>query len=353
LESLKDANLKIDESTFVQLTSGSTVKEVMGKICVIIRPGNDERWATEDGGSQWDPYKLYNDIGIKPDSSYNSRYGLTKYLPNLISSDWWSKVVLISDWGQDSWDSWHRRFGEGGFYYCATSASNFDALSDDRRKSKAKMEDYIINPETEVPDDAPQTREYYSPHDLVIGTNATTAYVQDMVRIVAEEKGYTNTKTTTAGTWIAGYVDHTHTVTWPTSLTEKKNAIDGLFEMSVATKGDTIANDIYINNLSGYFITSNHAVSWYPAYKLIVHGKTNASSAEVFPGNSKGGDYKTCAVTLTNHVYNLLSGETLAKGPWGLVMMDYIGSDGNENSQKLVNLIMMNNFRFPLAQKTK
>ena len=336
-------DLNIDASTFVQLTSNSTVKDVMGKICVIIRPGNDERWATEDGGSQWDPYKLYNDIGIKPDSSYNSRYGLTKYLPNLISSDWWSKVVLISDWGQDSWDSWHRRFGEGGFYYCATSASNFDALGD-RRKCTDKMEAYIIGEktETEKPDDAPKTREYYYPHDLVLITNTntntstTTAYVQDMVRIAngdVEKKKYYG-------------LGSSYTVKWPSSIDEKKMAIDGLFEKSVATKGGTTTNDIYINNLSGYFITSSHEVSWYPAYS-----KKYPIIGDVFANNSKGGDYKTCAVTLTNHVYNLLSGETLAKGPWGLVMMDYIGSDGNENSQKLVYLIMMNNFRFPLAQK--
>lgn len=343
--------LKIDANTFVQLTSNSTVKDVMGKICVIIRPGNDERWATETD-AQYDPYDLYGTSIAYPSSNY-SKYGFTKALPKLIESGsaWWSRVVLISDWGQDSWDSWHRRFGAGGFYYCATSASNYDALGD-RRKCTDKMESYIIGEKTSMPNDAPTAREYYYPYDLVLGANSTTtAYVQDMVRIVQEEEGFTATKTTRAGSGLAGYNTYTHTVTWPASLTEKKNAIDGLFEMSVATKGSTTANDIYINNLSGYFVTSDHEVSWYPAYKLIVYGKTQLTKAEVFPGNSKGGDYKTCAVTLTNHVYNLLSGETLAKGPWGLVMMDYIGSDGNENSQKLVYMIMMNNFRFPLSQK--
>jgi hypothetical protein len=38
------------------------------------------------------------------------------------------------------------------------------------------------------------------------------------------------------------------------------------------------------------------------------------------------------------------------QGPWGLVVMDHIGTDGdNGYSTKLVDLIMMNNFRFPLA----
>ena len=196
------------------------------------------------------------------------------------------------------------------------------------------MEAYIIGEKTSMPADAPTTRKYYYPHNL---SNNGTAYVQDMVRIAngsfQGSRGYT--------------------IKWPSSIDEKKNAIDGLFEMSVATKGGSTTNDIYINNLSGYFITNKHEVSWYPAYSKNYH-----IIGELFPGNSKGGDYKTCAETLTEHVYKLLSGksnttttnEPLAEGPWGLVMMDYVGSA--TNSKELVNLIMMNNFAgFELAEK--
>ena len=258
----------------------------------------------------------------------------------------------------DSWDSWHRRFGEKGFYYCATTATNYDKLTGGDRLysgTKEKMEDYIIGEKTSMPEDAPTVRQYYYPHDL---SNGNTAYVQDMVRIVQEEKGFTATKTTRAGSGLAGYNTYTHTVTWPESLTEKKKAIDGLFIESVKTKGGSITNDIYINNLSGYFVTSNHEVSWYPAYYLIVYGKTQLTHAEVFPGNSKGGNYKDCADELTKYVYRILSGDAtlfgketkLAEGPWGLVMMDYIGTA--TNSKQLVNLIVKNNFAgFELAEK--
>ena len=62
---------------------------------------------------------------------------------------------------------------------------------------------------------------------------------------------------------------------------------------------------------------------------------------------------------MTEHTYKLLSGtinktgtqEKLTEGPWGLVMMDYIGDDDvNPYSRKLVNLIVLNNFQFPLAK---
>ena len=326
---------------FVQLTANSTVKDVMGKICVIIRPGDDERWATETK-QQWDPYQIF-DIQAsiyKPDYPY-SKYGLTNLLPDKIESEseWWNCVLLISDWGTDSWDSWHRRFGEGGFYYCATSGTNYDALGD-RRKSKDKMEAYIIGEKTSMPADAPTTRKYYYPHYL---SNKSTAYVQDMVRIA-------NGPYETSKSYIIGSTP----IKWPSSIDEKKKAIDDLFKLAVETKGGSNSNDIYINNLSGYFITSNHPVSWYPAYSKKILGN------DFFPNNSKGGDYEACAKELTSYVYGILSGTSnltdvtdgttkLAEGPWGLVMMDYIGDV--DKSIQLVDLIMMNNFRFPLAQK--
>ena len=330
-------NISMDD--FVQLTANSTVKDVMGKICVIIRPGDDERWATEDG-AQWDPYQIFGIDASKYTPTYTySKYGLTNLLPSKIESgsEWWNRVLLISDWGQDSWDSWHRRFGEAGFYYCATSGTNYDALGD-RRKSSVKMEAYIIGEETSTPPDAPTEREYYYHHDLLLGannTNSTTAYVQDMVRIANgdfQEKRLT------------------YTIKWPSSIGEKKNAIYGLFEKSVGTKGGSTTNDIYINNLSGYFITDKHEVSWFPAYSK----KNPFIGTELFSNNSKGGDYYNCAKQMTDFVYGILSGTphnegTLAEGPWGLVMMDYIGDV--DKSTQLVDLIMMNNFRFPLAQK--
>ena len=60
---------------------------------------------------------------------------------------------------------------------------------------------------------------------------------------------------------------------------------------------------------------------------------------------------------MTPNAYGILSGTSkltdgktkLAEGPWGLIMMDYIGSA--TNSQNLTNLIMLNNFSFSLKQK--
>ena len=70
----------------------------------------------------------------------------------------------------------------------------------------------------------------------------------------------------------------------------------------------------------------------------------------------KGGDYLALANDLNSYTYNLLSakpgsgGDSLdQEGPWGLVVMDHIGA--STDSEKLVNLILRNNFKFILATK--
>ena len=354
----------VDPSTFVQLSANSTVKDVMGKICVIIRPGDDERWAHETN-EYTDPYnRVYKGVDISTNEI--SKYGLTYSLPKVVdggTNAWWSRVLLISDWGMDSWDSWHRRFGEGNYYHYATTGTNFYAFTtnnNNKRKSQSCYEETFVSENNYVTSSSiPKRGEYFYNHDLnnaaataaATATATPTAYVQDMVRIVKEES-FQATKTTQAS-----YKRFNHTVNWTESLTEKKKAIDGIFKLAVATKDGSSTDDIYINNLSGYFVTANHPVSWYPAYYLTVKGLTSISTTEVFPGNSKGGDYADCANTLTEYVYGILSGKNdmasggkLAEGPWGLVMLDYIGSA--TKSKELVNLIMMNNFAgFELAEK--
>lgn len=352
----------VDPSTFVQITSSTTAEDLMGKIAVIIRPGDDERWAymtDVHNSNNWygsaegittDPYRMLGGVTIT--GTTDSPYGLTKTIQSatkciektgswenwsykesdvdktasLYGNAWWSRVLMISDWGISSWDSWHRRGGD--YYKYATTATNFDKVSSDRRKSTQKYEQLMLD------GTAPSLSGYYYRHDM---SNNATAFVQDMTRVI---------KTDTTVTL------NNKTYTWLESLSEKKAAIDGLFQQSVNTKGNADSKDIYINVLSSYYGTKSHNVSLYPCY-----------DDQGFKNSGKGGDYKSAAKDLTTYVYGILSGENdlssatgtnkkLAQGPWGLVMMDYIGDASNADSRKLIDLIMLNNFRFPLAMKT-
>lgn len=352
----------VDPSTFVQITSSTTAEDLMGKIAVIIRPGDDERWAymtDVHNSNNWygsaegmttDPYRMLGGVTIT--GTTDSPYGLTKTIQSatkciektgswenwsykesdvdktasLYGNAWWSRVLMISDWGISSWDSWHRRGGD--YYKYATTATNFDKVSSDRRKSTQKYEQLMLD------GTAPSLTGYYYRHDM---SNNATAFVQDMTRVI---------KTDTTVTL------NNKTYTWLESLSEKKAAIDGLFQQSVNTKGNADSKDIYINVLSSYYGTKSHNVSLYPCY-----------DDKGFKNSGKGGDYKSAAKDLTTYVYGILSGENdlssatgtnkkLAQGPWGLVMMDYIGDASNTDSRRLVDLIILNNFKFPLAMKT-
>ena len=375
----------LTEDDFVQLTASTTVKELKGKIAVIIRPGDDERWLKEtlihkpaglsglDGAEiTTNPYNLlniesYESIVGKPD---HSPYALTwsigkneqfweykrgtlglsnvKTLKNniLYKNKWWDHVLLVSDWGNSSWDSWHRR---GGTYYkYATTATNYDAIKSAGRvpHSDSKYEEGII---TNAP--ATLTGNYYYAHDM---SNGSIAYIQDMTRVVP-----IGIENMTLNLYYNDGNDNKQTtgnVTWNESLTEKKKAIDGLFEKAVETKGNTASKDIYINVLSSYYPTEweykykgeGGYVSYFPCY-----------DSKKYKSAGLGGDYQSAANDMTEHTYKLLSGtinktgtqEKLTEGPWGLVMMDYIGDDDvNPYSRKLVNLIVLNNFQFPLAK---
>ena len=356
----------VDPSTFVQITSSTTAEDIMGKIAVVIRPGDDERWeymtdvhnvrkkltgGTDPSGITTDPHKMLGGVTIT--GTPNSPYGLTKTMPSattcieyttnwvgddreevektasLNNNTWWSRVLMVSDWGISSWDSWHRR---GDTYYkYATTATNYDMISSAGRtpKSTAKYEDLILA------GTAPTLSGYYYAHDM---SNGATAYIQDITRVIRET------------------IETTHnrkTYKWPESLSEKKAAIDGLFQKSVATKGNVSSQDLYINVLSSYYATTNHSVSLYPCY-----------DGQGFKNAGKGGAYKWAAKDLTTYVYGILSGKNdlssatgtnkkLAQGPWGLIMMDYIGDASNTDSRRLVDLIILNNFKFPLAMKTQ
>ena len=360
----------VDPSTFVQITSSSTAEDLKGKIAIVIRPGDDERWWYEnkvnmsgyvlelDGTKEatTNPESMLAGVDdINKYKTINSKYGLTNSIPysnnciekkglgigslvwsedvdrnaTLYNNEWWKRVLMVSDWGISSWDSWHRR---GGTYYqYATTATNYDAIGKIGRTlvSTAKYEDLILN------GTAGSLTGYYYNHDM---SNGATAYIQDLTRVMKSSM-----KTTQNG----------KTYTWPESLSEKKAAIDGLFQLSVATKGNISSHDLYINVLSAYYGHEDHPVSLYPCY-----------DAQGFKESGKGGDYLSAAKDLTTYVHGILSGDIdmssatgtnkkLAQGPWGLVMLDYIGDADNTDSRKLVDLIILNNFKFPLATKTQ
>ena len=387
------------KSKFVQLTTTTTVGQLRGKIAVIIRPGDDLRWFYEtktnsNNSNLYDPYKQ---LGI--DEGYPEG-GLTAMIPtvlkddaNFTGKDMLSKVMFIADWGASSYDMWNRRYGvqfgmDETSYKKLTSArkdelknlgmstmfmesflyaSNRDkdastyawsGQDNDNNFNNFGGDALVVVPSYGTESDPSSTdgAEFNFEHSM---SNGGKAYVQEWHRVVPDE-GIPATKLHSGGSandWLNWGQDTRYSiwVKWPGSITEKKEAIKDLFNMSVATKG-TAGDDLYINVLSGYYATTKHAPSITPITEGIT---TSRGTKNDFTNQGKGGDYEGLAYDLNNYVYELLSatpgaGEATRtklkqQGPWGLVVLNHIGTNPNDKSVDLVDLIMMNNFRFPLA----
>ena len=357
---------EFNQSNFVKLTSQTTIEQLQGNIAVIIRPGDDTRF--ENNGTT---------------------SGIT--LVSKSGTNWTDNVSLITDWGT-AFDVWDRRYEEivdnerkpvaressyeteyfnktGNpivehwlYGHSSTSGSfNFKSGTDsysydpeEHRKYNAfnnfaETSPTITNGKiTNGRENLVKRQGGFNYSHSILGGG--TAYVQEWTRVVPEELD--NKVIYTGQSRNNTYLF----VSWPESITEKKIAIDNLFKLSVARDLNSTSNDIYINVLSGYYITEKHKPSLLPFQKLIagfvemkwsLFGGTTYVST--FGDQGKGGNSTGLANDLNKYVYGILSGEDnmsvggkLGKGPWGLVVMDHIQSTGV--SADLVKLIMMNNF---------
>lgn len=379
-----DYYLGLTQNDFVQLKSSTTVGEIQGKIVIVVRPGDDERWGYEKKTKKGGFLNLQDvDNPASPYSPNNlelTEYptdGLTKKIADeLGGNSWYGKVMCVWDWGTASYDVWDRRYGSA---YTRAAAFNDLAISNgiEGITEKKQIEKYLYasNKSTATigtvigsfahsgdekdnnfnnygadPTEIPAFSEFNYSHDL---SNGGTAYVQEWMRVIPD--GGVGECVASEGSRTSNY--RSLWVKWPSSIKDKKDAIKALFEKSVMTKGGSEKNDLYINVLSGYYATNGIDVSIYPFKNTY-----SAANGDLTLSNmGKGGNFQGLAYDLNTYVYNLLSATPgtdkglSQEGPWGLVIMDHIGNPttGNEDKSKaLVNLIMMNNFRFPLAQKS-
>ena len=347
----------VAKEDFVQLHANSIVKDIRGKICVIIRPGDDDRYQTNAYTS-----------GI----ALSSNNGTKK-------TDWSGRVLLIQDWGT-AFDVWDRRY-EG-----VAREAQFDITYREPAKKLAPrpfVENLLWgvstrdNSYTQPTDNNGNTHASNNNFNNFGGENLTkkaqfnyehtlsgggTAYVQEWARVVPSsmaKKIYTGVSNSPNYLWVQ----------WPESYSEKLAAIDGLFEKSVATKGTSNISSLYINSLSGYYITETYKQGLYPFlnaysskdyYDVPILGSGWRNKNFSLTDMGKGGDHPGLAYDLNKYVYGILSGKDpmqngskLPVGPWGLVMMEHIGNTAkgaDDKSLDLVNLIVLNNFKFPLAK---
>ncbi|MGN0234566.1 MAG: hypothetical protein ACI4B5_09120 [Bacteroidaceae bacterium] len=319
LEAWLTANPAVNDKLEL-LTPTSTVGDLRGKIAIIIRPGED---------------------------AYSNQATSDVVVSN-------EKLTLVQNWGTCC-DKWNTRFG---------SKYAIEGAFKDKTAAEFSVEDYLwgVSKSTssfdgtqDFVDGYPTVNDYQFDHSTNIGGEV---HLQEWSRIVPSSFS-------DDGKFYSGVEDHLVTsnyhylwLNWPESYSQKQDMIKVTLDASMATMGGSEDNKIFINSLCGFYPDKNLGVSYYPynghyTYSRYTFDLSNAGA---------GGDYVTCAYDLNKWFYGWLTTENtdesgqLKQGPVGLVMLNHIGTtDGgsDDKSLDLVNWIMMNNFRFPLATDTE
>lgn len=329
-------------SAFTKLESSSCAGDIRGKIAIIVRPGDHD---------------LLTKVGSTKDYALND--------------DWKDYISVINNWGTGI-DQWDKRYGstyytEGSFatsgkteieqyipWAVSTSATEFIKSSHKNANERAGDKSKFASPL--------KTGYYMSVNGV-----ANQAYMQCWERISASARYYYSGSKASSNLAIMSKPDETFHLNffWPESLSEKMAMISDVIAKAQATKGKT-GTPLFINSLSGYFITENLPSSIYP-YDETSYNITDGVVTDVGKLGDKGtgGDWASCAATINIKLWQELIGQSTEAGPLGIVIMDYIGANAKEDfaeitgsyvpamaetaSTALPRLIMMNNFSFPLS----
>lgn len=114
---------------------------------------------------------------------------------------------------------------------------------------------------------------------------------------------------------------------WFESLEEKKTDIKDTFSRSISREG----NRVYFNSIDGFFMINN-------AQSYLHYWAGNMGEIKAYAEHMNDWLYK----------YVLDIGVNNITGPLGVVIMDYIGE--GEGGTNLPNIIINNNFKFPLEE---
>lgn len=331
---------------FAKLGTSSCVGDLRGKIAIVIRPGDDE-YMKSAGAS----------------TSYS------------VSSIWSNYLALVRDWGTGI-DQWDKRYGSS-YYTEGVFANSGKTIFENNMAVLSSTENTLTD--TGLGGTIPSSSWNLSRTIGNSGSTDGTAYVQCWERVVpvqtywranvydtyqTDEQYAWNTKT--------GYL----WINWFESLREKKQMVMHTVETAQDTYGKTNSSILYINSLSGYFVTEELKESLYP-YTNNIHVETD-NDPNTFglydhwekrlglSNQGKGGDWTSCAAEMNTYLWTELNASQ-KKGPLGLIMFDYIDAEptdfaninsvamnvtdqtASKASKELPGMIIMNNFLFPLS----
>ena len=168
------------------------------------------------------------------------------------------------------------------------------------------------------------------------------AWAQEWPRVV--EKDFVKILDQTSSGWLTKTY-HTLWVKWRESYNEKLQDAKETFDKSVADKNNQ--SSVYFNSLCGYFVLEDDNDSWKPVAKT--YNMTPSYSGWGVTYGNLISFSERINEDFYKYVLSKSNSQGSLSGPVGVVMINCVGT--TEASTLMPNVIISNNFKFPLLTK--
>lgn len=184
------------------------------------------------------------------------------------------------------------------------------------------------------------------------GGNTGVAFIQDWARVVPESA---------SGDYYLGYTGDrnrtNHWCYWGESYSEKQADVWNTFKLCMQEHGGKVGNRFFVNSLDGYYVTSNIYLSYFP-YIQNERPEINTENRGYNYDQSFGqggihGDIASFANDINGWFYGRLLGIGFNNmtGPVNIMILDRVLSGEGTSGELLPQVIIDNNFKFPLMTR--
>ena len=339
---------------FITYNPNLTVGEARGKVMFIARitsEEDDDRLIARLGA-------LDQGVNIAQWGSLKDYWGRRGYKIHDLPAKNWAEEYTA---GGSNWWGGGVQQGEVEYYMMNNNTTNGQSSSIFDSSVNAPS-DYSHN--VEVPDKKPVDPESesfvadlaaweglvdYEHTSYRAGENSGIAFVQDWQRVVPRNAAG-NYRMRTYTSWSVDYTDWCY---WGESYSEKQADVWNTFMLCMQEHGGKIGNRFFINSMDGYYVTSDIDKSYKP---YIQSNPPYSPEGAGFSLGGTQGDIASYAADINQWFYGrlLTLGFENMSGPVNIIILDRVlpnGLEGNEPGDLLPQVIVDNNFKFPLLTR--
>lgn len=334
---------------FITYNPSLTVEDARGKVMFIARITSEE-----------DDDALITELGALNQGVNIAQWGSLK--------DYWGRRGYqinnrrVRNWAQSytAWDS-NDQEGEVEYYMMNNNSTNSASIPDLFWATDAPndyTENVTVPNKTEVDPESESLSADLAVWESLVdyehtsyraGEETGTAFVQDWQRVVPQSAAG-NYLMRYERYWDWGTYYSTDWCYWGESYSEKQADIWNTFMLCMQEHGGKIGDRFFINSMDGYYVTSELDRSYKP---YIQDNAPYTPDGEGFSAGGTQGDIASYALDINRWFYGRLLrlGFDNMTGPVNIIILDRVlpnGLTGNDPGDLLPQVIVDNNFKFPM-----